>query len=95
VYSYNEGSYDNYKNQYPALLIPPINYAGFNRKENKYFANIVNNSSAVAGEVIFGKQMTGIKGHFSTVTVSTDNVTDLGGVKELFAVSSEYVQSGY
>ena len=39
--------------------------------------------------------MTGIKGHFSTVTVSTDNVTDLGGVKELFAVSSEYVQSGY
>tara|TARA_R110002126_G_scaffold76182_2_gene190503 strand:- start:6156 stop:7691 length:1536 start_codon:yes stop_codon:yes gene_type:complete len=95
IYSYNEGSYDNYKNQYPALLIPPINYAGFNRKENKYFANIVNNSSAVAGEVIFGKQMTGIKGHFSTVTVSTDNVTDLGGVKELFAVSSEYVQSGY
>jgi hypothetical protein len=39
--------------------------------------------------------MTGIKGYFTTVTMSTDNVTDIGGMKELFAVSSEYVESSY
>jgi hypothetical protein len=39
--------------------------------------------------------MSGIKGHFSTVTMSTDTVTDFGGAKELFAVSSEYVGSSY
>jgi hypothetical protein len=95
IYSYNEGAYDNYGNQYPATLIPPLNRAGFNRKENKYTANLINNSPAAPGEVIFGNQMSGIKGHFSTVTMSTDTVTDFGGTKELFAVSSEYVGSSY
>jgi len=95
IYSYNEGAYDNYGNQYPATLIPPLNRAGFDRKENKYTANLINNSPAAPGEVIFGNQMSGIKGHFSTVTMSTDTVTDFGGPKELFAVSSEYVESSY
>jgi hypothetical protein len=65
-------------------------------------ANIVSNSPATAGEVRFGNQMTGIKGHFVTVTMSTDNpnsgiasATDYGGMKEIFAVSSEYVGSSY
>jgi hypothetical protein len=39
--------------------------------------------------------MSGIKGHFATVKISTDSVTDPGGMKELFAVSSEYVESSY
>ena len=39
--------------------------------------------------------MTGIKGYFATVTMSTDTVTDAGGMKELFAVSSQYVESSY
>jgi hypothetical protein len=39
--------------------------------------------------------MTGIKGYFATVTISTDSVTDPGGMKELFAVSSNYVESSY
>lgn len=95
IYSYNEGAYDNYGNQFPAQLIPPINRAGFNRKENKYMANIVNNSVVAPGEVRFGDQMSGIKGHFATVTMSTDTVTDFGGTKELFAVSSEYAESSY
>jgi len=95
VYSYNQGSYDNYGNEYPATLIPPINYAGFVRKENKYTANLINNSPAAAGEISWGAAMTGIKGYFATVTVSTDNVTDYGGAKELFAVSSDYVESSY
>ena len=95
VYSYNQGSYDNYGNEYPARLIPPINHAGFTRKENKYMANLINNSPASAGEVVWGASMTGIKGHYATVTMSTDNVTDVGGMKELFAVSSDYIESSY
>tara|TARA_R110000737_G_scaffold319920_2_gene331299 strand:+ start:1145 stop:2653 length:1509 start_codon:yes stop_codon:yes gene_type:complete len=95
VWSYNQGSYDNYGNQYPTRLIPPINNAGFVRMENKYKAFIPNNSTVAPGEILFGSSMTGIKGYFATVTMSTDNVTDVGGMKELFAVSSEYVESSY
>ena len=95
VYSYQQGSYDNYGNEYPNALIPPINRAGFDRKENKYFANLVNNSSVAPGEVLFGDSISGIKGYFVTVTISTDSVTNVGGEKELFAVSSNYVESSY
>ena len=95
IWSYNEGSYDNYGNQYPTRLIPPINNAGFARMENKYKAVIPNNSTVAPGEILWGTSMTGIKGYFATVTMSTDNVTDVGGMKELFAVSSEYVESSY
>ena len=94
VYSYNQGAYDDYGNQYPAQL-PPINHAGFVRMENKYKANLVNNSVASAGEIIFGNAITVIKGYFATVKISTDSVTDVGGAKELFAVSSEYTESSY
>jgi len=95
VYSYNQGSYDNFGNEYPTRLIPPINHAGFTRKENKYMANLINNSPAAAGEVVWGDAITGIKGYFATVKMSTDSVTDVGGMKELFAVSSQYVESSY
>ena len=76
---------------------PPYDrsYAGFVRKENKYVANLINNTPSTQAEVIFGNQMSGIKGYFATVTISTDNVTAVGKGKELFAVSSEYVQSAY
>ena len=95
VYSYNQGAYDNYGNVAPTTLIPPVNRAGFNRKENKYVANLINSSTAAPGEVIFGNSMTGIKGYFATVKISTDSVTDPGGPKELFAASSDYVESAY
>ena len=106
IYSFNEGSYDNHGNTFvnttttpitanTTPLIPPINYAGFTRKENKYMANLVNNSTAAPGEVIFGNKMTGIKGYFATVKISTDTLTDPGGMKELFAASSDYVESAY
>jgi len=87
---------------------PPVPryHAGFDRKENKYVAYIVNASAATPGEVRFGSQMTGIKGFFSLVTISTDMVidqttkqatsgTNIGGLKELYAVSSNYVESSY
>ncbi len=74
---------------------PPYNkeYAGFVRKENKYYANLVNNSSATAGEVRFGEEMTGIKAYYCTVTIENDDYTNVGGAKELFAVNSTFVQS--
>ena len=58
-------------------------------------ANLVNNSTAAPAEVIFGNKMTGIKGYFATVKMSTDTLTDPNGMKELFAASSDYVESAY
>ena len=76
---------------------PPYNrdYAGFIRKENKYYANLVNDSDGqtMPGEVIFGDDMTGIKGYYCTVTLQNDNNTNPGGAKELFAVNSTFVVS--
>ena len=95
VFSYVQGSYDDAGAVYPAALTPPINRAGFDRKENKYFANLVNNSAATQGEILWGMEISGIKGYFATVTVSTDSVTDVGGPKDLFAVSSNFVESSY
>ena len=57
---------------------PPYDrfHAGFDRKENKYFAKLVNSSTATPNEVRFGGEMTGIKGFFATVQISTDMVID-------------------
>ena len=65
----------------------------FKRKENKYFANIINNTTPQAGEISWGQDVSGIKGFFATVQMSVDN--SLGGKKELFAVSTNYVESSY
>ncbi len=65
----------------------------FKKKENKYFANILNNSPATAGEVVFGNNMTGIKGFFSTIRFKLDN--SINQKRELFAVSSDVVESSY
>ena len=68
-------------------------YAGFYLKENKYCANLVNNSVPFNDEVVFGNSMSGIKGYYSTVKISTDNTTQIGGLKELYCVSSKWVVS--
>ncbi len=82
-------------------------YAGFNQKENKYFAYLKANdtvsqtSNKYAGRVILydvgnaganGNQKSGAKGFYSTVTFETDTTGDF---HELFAVSAEYVGSSY
>ena len=64
----------------------------FKRKENKYFANLANISTVTAGEVLFGPQISGLKGFFCTVKLS---VSDASNKKELFAVSSNTVESSY
>lgn len=106
ILSYTEGAYDNYGNEWPTTLVPPINYAGFMRQENKYKANLINNSEAQEAEISFGNSITGIKGYYAVVTMSTDTIfnpdpeidpigTDPGGYKELFAVSTQYINSSY
>jgi hypothetical protein len=93
VKSYLGGAYDSAGNVFPSTLVPPIYYYGFQRKENKYYAIIYNNSTPTSGEVIYGQQVSGIKGRFATVTMSTDNITQVGGAKELWSVGSKYVAS--
>jgi hypothetical protein len=94
VRSYEEGAY----------VEAGVTYrVGFNIKENKYMANLVNNGVQVNGDdnIQFGMpgqvasniSMSGIKGFYATVKLSTDNTTDLGGFKNLFAVSSNFVKS--
>ena len=88
IKSYDEGLYND------TITGQPLR-AGFDRKENRYVTNLISNSAARAGEVIFGNQMSGIKGYFATVTVETDNTTQLGGPKELWAAGTKYVVSSY
>ena len=84
ILSYDEGVY----------VENGITYrAGFNRKENKYYANLVNNSVARPEEVLFGNTTTGIKGFFTTVKMATDSTTDPGGAKEIFTAATEFVVS--
>ena len=70
----------------------------FKRKENKYFANLINNSPATQGEILFGASMTGIKGFFSTVKLKVSGATQFNTSaikKELFSVASNIVESSY
>jgi len=108
VKSYDEGQYIiNPANGQPVL---PANYqsvfstpnppylkgrAGFDRKENKYVSNLKNNSAPRPAEIIYGNSLSGIKGMFATVTFSIDATTNVLGKKELFSVSSTYVESSY
>ena len=107
VLSYIDGAYDSGTptKTGAAATTQPIFYAGFVKKEGKYFANLVNNSLATAGEVLFmpdastaipkpQNPMTGVKGYFATVTIESDATSRIKPM-ELFAVSSDYVESSY
>ena len=70
--------------------------SSFNKKENKYLAYLKNNSPIGENEIVFGNQVSGIKGQYTSlfletyVPVSDRPETDK---KELFAVSTEAVLS--
>ena len=86
ILSYNDGAYvGDFGYTY---------YAGFDKKEGKYMTNLVNASTATEGEVVFGDSMTGVKGYIATVTIKSDT-TSRTGPMELFAVSSNYIESAY
>jgi hypothetical protein len=63
----------------------------FNKKENKYFSIIKNNSSINENEILFGQEISGIKGMYTSLIFKTD--TNATSKQELFAVSSEVAQS--
>ena len=76
----------------------------FKRKENKYFGTIVNNTPVNNAEVFWGQDTSGVQGFFGTVKMtlvnsvprSIVNTAQQGyGKKELFAVSTNYVESSY
>jgi len=64
--------------------------------ENKYYANLANNSPSAFGEVVWGSSSSGLKGFYGKVTMKIENEqSSLQGVgkKELFAVSTGFVKS--
>jgi hypothetical protein len=70
----------------------------FKRKEDKFFANIINSSNPGYGNVIYGNSMSGVKGFYATAKLSFTNppIEQTTPTKaELYAVSSEYVESSY
>ena len=71
----------------------------FKKKENKFFANLQQERIATLtpqpGEVLWGADMSGIKGFWSTVKMKLNNTTYKNVKKELFAVSSDTVESSY
>lgn len=70
----------------------------FKKKENKYFANILNISAVQQGEVQWGQSIAGIKGFYATATLTCDNATidtSINQKAELYVASAEYVESSY
>ena len=83
VYGTNTPSLDRYQ-------------SGFDLKENKYVANLINESTSSEREVSFGQNISGIKGFYADVTFTTDATTDPGREKQLFSVGTTYIfNNGY
>lgn len=68
-------------------------YSGFNLKENRYVANLVNNTDFYNDEVLDGPSMSGIKGYYATVKMTIDSTTNVGAFKELYAATTKWVVS--
>ena len=64
---------------------------GFDKFENKYFSWIKNNTTSSDNEVIYGEQIGGIKGVYSTVTMTNNS----NKFQKLFSVSHTYEISSY
>jgi len=88
-YNTNVINLENLQNQ--------ITINNFKKKENKYFATVVNNTGANQGDVVYGQSLSGIKGYYAVATVMLDNVVfnRPSSVPEIFAVSLGYVNSSY
>jgi len=63
----------------------------FKIKEDKYYADLVNNTPSQNGEIVWGSSSSGLKGFFGEVKMKINNQNT--GKKELFAVSTTFVQS--
>ena len=65
--------------------------SGFKLYDGKFYANLINNSSAKSNEVVFGNSISGIKGYFATFNIKTSATT----YQELFSVSTNYNINSY
>lgn len=96
-YTFFNDKITSIKSYEEGLYIDPITgqplRAGFDRKENLYVANLLNNTPPSPGEIIFGSSISGIKGYFATAKIQTDATTNTGGIKELFCVGTKFVKS--
>jgi hypothetical protein len=63
----------------------------FKRKEDKYYADILNSSPSQFGEVVWGSSSSGVKGFYAEVKMEINNKG--AGKKELFAVNTGFVRS--
>jgi len=95
--SYGYGYYDNNSN---SSQFGTPQQMGFWLKENRYVANLINNSKTMPKEVIIGangvisNSMSGVKGYFTTIKMVTD-IPYVPLSKELYAVATKYVPSSY
>jgi hypothetical protein len=65
--------------------------SAYKKQNNSYVANIINNSSSKANEVIFGDIVSGIKGMYMELTMITDSTN----YSELFTVTSNFNINNY
>lgn len=65
--------------------------SGFKLYDGKFYSNLMNNSTAKNGEVLFGGDVSGIKGYFAKMKINTDATT----YQELFSVSTNYNINSY
>ena len=69
--------------------------AGFDRKQNTYYAALKGGNNIVPMQVIGSdafnqSNSSGIKAFYATVKIQQDSYTDAGGPKELFSVGATY-----
>ena len=104
-YKPSSNEYGNVSTSYDADDIPSyaegayvdggVEYrSGFYRKDNQYFASIKGDGlESTEGEILDTNQTAGIRGVYCQLTMKTDEVTDVGGLKQLFAVSTIHKRS--
>ena len=66
----------------------------FKRKESKYFCNLINITPSANTEVLWGNSVSGVKGAYATTRMKFSNFNN-SFKAELYAVSSDYVESSY
>lgn len=68
-----------------------INLSVFKSFDGKYFSNIINNSNSKSEEIVFDKDISGVKGHVMKVTLENAETS----YQELFAISTNYNINSY
>lgn len=71
-----------------------IYLSGFQKIDGKYNSNIINTSSAEPGEIVFGNDISGVKGFFAKFTIKTTGAASTTNT-ELFAVSTNFNINSY